>query len=439
MPSLLRMPEVATDTPEATLVSWSVEENVPYAARDAIASVETAKAVVDVEAESDGVIFKILVAGGTDVKVGEPIAVVGLPDERIDDLASALAQLGVRPPVTQSGLYEPADENAVATPTEEPDGAGPAPLVSRIFISPLARRLARDAGLDIAEIRGSGPAQRIVRRDVEGAIAQRRSSTSDVVSARIPELPPSSVQARDSHRKPDSTTEVAQAAAARFRDTPHSRLRRAIAARLTESTRTAPHFYLSGAPRVDRLLRLRGRLNESADVRVSVNDLVVKAVARAHELVPAMNVVWTPDAIRSFASVDVGIAIATESGLVTPVVRDAASLRVTGIAALTRDFADRARAGRLQQHELEGGSVTVTNLGMFGTVDFAAIINPPQSAILAVGAAVERPVVHKGKIVVGTVMQVTLSVDHRPVDGASAAQWMREFVALIENPIRILA
>jgi pyruvate dehydrogenase E2 component (dihydrolipoamide acetyltransferase) len=452
MASLLRMPEVATDTAEATLVSWAIAENVPYAARDPIVCVETAKAVVDVEAESAGIIFKTLVVGGTDVKVGEPIAVIGVPGERVDDLDAVLVQLGVGPSGAEDGLDEPASENAVVTLIGERDvaptspvgdaapaiasGTRPVPARSRTFISPLARRLARSAGLDIAEIRGTGPGQRIVRRDVEGAIAHRGNAAIDTLPSA---LPTPTASAADPRRRHLSNGGVTQLPASEYVDTPHSRLRRAIAARLTESTQTAPHFYLSGAPCVDRLLRLRRQLNEPGDVRVSVNDLVIRAVARAHELVPAMNVVWNSDAVRQFARVDVGIAVATESGLVTPVIRDAASLRVTRIASLTRDFAERARSGLLQQHELEGGSVTVTNLGMFGTLDFAAIINPPQAAILAVGAAVEQPVARKGKVAVATVMRVTLSVDHRPVDGATAAKWMREFVALIENPIRILA
>jgi pyruvate dehydrogenase E2 component (dihydrolipoyllysine-residue acetyltransferase) len=431
MPSLLRMPEVATDTPEATLVAWSVSENVPYAAHDAIVTVETSKAVVDVEAESDGVIFKTLVAQGADVKVGEPIAVIGTPGESIRDLAAVLVELGVGPSGAEDGLAEPPGPNAVA-PQQAPAPTVGQQGMSRIIISPLARRLAREAGLDIAEIRGSGPASRIVRRDVEGAIARRPNGG-------LPAFAPSSPAAG-----PDGAGSSGEAQAPKtqpsgsFHDTPHTRARRTIAARLTESTQTAPHFYLSAVPRVDRLLRLRRRMNLDAAVRVSVNDLVIKAVARAHEMVPAMNVIWTADAVRSFAEVDVAVAVATESGLVTPVVRDAGALSVSAIAAISQDFVQRARAGRLQLDELAGGSITVTNLGMFGTREFAAIINPPHAAILAVGAAVEQPIVKKSRVSVGTVMHVTLSVDHRPVDGAVAAAWMQAFVSLIENPVRIL-
>jgi pyruvate dehydrogenase E2 component (dihydrolipoamide acetyltransferase) len=446
MPSLLRMPEIAANTPEATLVSWAVAENVPYSASDAIATVETAKAVVDVEADSDGVIFKTLIADGTDVQVGAAIAVIGTPGETVDDLDSVLVALGVGPSGAEDGLDEPGVDDGGALGDPVPPGpvveahlrpgAGDAsspPATStangtggRIFISPLARRLARDAGLDIADLAGTGPNDRIIRRDVEAAIANQAETR------RTPAPAP------DTEVRPARST-AAPAPSAAFEDVPHTRLRRAIAARLTESVQSAPHFYLFGAPRVDRLLKLRREVNAHADVRVSVNDLIVKAVAGAHQLVPAMNVIWTPDAVRRFSTVDVAVAVATPSGLVTPVVRDLQSMSLTAVAAATKDYAERARTGRLHQHELEGGSITVTNLGMFGTREFAAVINPPHAAILAVGAAVQEPVVKNDKVKLGTVMRVTLSVDHRPVDGSVAAEWMQAFVSLVEHPLQILA
>jgi pyruvate dehydrogenase E2 component (dihydrolipoamide acetyltransferase) len=216
-------------------------------------------------------------------------------------------------------------------------------------------------------------------------------------------------------------------------------MRRALAARLTESKATAPHFYLRGSARVDALLQVRSELNEAADTKVSVNDLLVKAVAKAHQRVPEMNVVWTGEAIRSFASVDVAVAVATGSGLVTPVVRGVERLPIGELAAATRDLAARARDGRLQQTELEGGSITISNLGMYGVEEFAAIINPPQAAILAVGAARQEPVVTDGVLEVATVLRLTVSVDHRPVDGAIAARWMAALVELLEHPVRILS
>ncbi|CNG70863.1 Putative dihydrolipoamide s-acetyltransferase component of pyruvate dehydrogenase complex E2 [Mycobacterium tuberculosis] len=221
-------------------------------------------------------------------------------------------------------------------------------------------------------------------------------------------------------------------------EVPHTRLRRAIASRLTESKRTAPHFYVEGTARADELLALRARLNESTGERISVNDLIIKAVARAHVAVPRMNVIWTDDAVREFDEVDVAVAIATPQGLVTPVVRRADSLGLGALAATTRDYAARARDGRLRPVELDGGSVTVSNLGMYGTRAFSAIINPPQASILAVGAAIESPVVVDGELAVARTMALTLSVDHRPVDGAVAADWMREFIGLLEEPLRLV-
>jgi pyruvate dehydrogenase E2 component (dihydrolipoamide acetyltransferase) len=215
-------------------------------------------------------------------------------------------------------------------------------------------------------------------------------------------------------------------------------MRNAIAARLTASKQSTPHFYLRATCRVDRLLELRANLNAASPVRISVNDLVIKAAARAHVAVPAMNVMWTPEAVRSFTNVDISVAVATERGLVTPVLRSVEQMSVSALAAQVQDYASRAKNGRLQQDEIEGGTLSITNLGMFGVEEFAAIINPPQAAILAVGAVKEEPVVEDGHLVVGSVMRVTLSVDHRPVDGVQAAEWMRTFVSLIENPVSIL-
>ncbi len=400
---LLRMPEVAANALEAVLAEWPVPENTSFTALDSIAIIETEKAVVDVPADANGVILKTLVPAGAMVQVGAPIALLGDPGELVEDLDALLVELGVTPRLASTTPLTASPTTARA------DGNG-----ARIFSSPLARRLARDAGLALAELRGTGPGGRIVRRDVQQAV--------DAL-----ETP---------HRDRLTTSATASAA---YVGIPHTRMRRAIANRLVESTRDAPHFFVRGTARVDKLLKLRARLNDDGAVRVSVNDLVVKAAARAHVLVPAMNVIWTPDAVRSFSGVDISVAIATDAGLVAPVLRGVDRLSLSGVAAASSDLVDRARSGRLQQEELEGGTLTVTNLGVFGTEDFAAIINPPQSAILAVGATRQAAVVSKGKLKVGTVMSVTLSVDHRPIDGVVAAQWMAAFISLLEEPIRILA
>jgi pyruvate dehydrogenase E2 component (dihydrolipoamide acetyltransferase) len=267
-----------------------------------------------------------------------------------------------------------------------------------------------------------------VRRDVE--VATRTTPALATPESIAPEAPLLAAIIPASKATPDTRG---------FTDKPHSRLRRAIAARLTESKQTAPHFYLRGTANVDLLLAMREEVNTGEIARISVNDLVIKAVAKAHVLVPALNVTWTPQAIRSYTGVDIAVAIATDNGLVTPVLRSVEAMPISIIAATVKDYAERARAGRLQQHELEGGSISVTNLGMYGTEEFAAIINPPQAAILAVGAARQEPVVVEGELAVATVMRVTLSIDHRPVDGVNGAQWMKAFLDLLEHPAKILA
>jgi pyruvate dehydrogenase E2 component (dihydrolipoamide acetyltransferase) len=421
---LLRMPAIAAGASSAVLSQWQAHEGDQLAADAAVAIVETEKAEVDLPADTAGVLVRTLVAEGADVEVGAPIALMADAHEQVDDVDALLASLGHGAP---SAIPRQADPSTTrpAPQASEPetsdvattDGAGGPG--QRLFTSPLARRLARDAGLAVEQLRGTGPGGRIVRRDVEAALTAR----ADAVAAAEPAASPA--------------VAVTGAAPASYTDQPHSRIRMATAARLTESKREAPHFYLEGTARVDELLALRKTIN-SGDAAVSVNDLVVKAAARAHTVVPAMNVIWTPEAIRSFGSVDIAIAVATGRGLLTPVLRGVEAMSLSTLSAASADLAQRARSGRLNQSELEGGTLTVTNLGMYGTERFAAIINPPHAAILAVGAARPEPVVEDGALTVGTVMHLTLSVDHRPVDGTIAAQWMQAIVSLLENPVQIL-
>jgi len=465
MAALLRMPEVAAGAESAILAGWSVAEHATFSTGDMIAVVETDKAVVDIEAETDGVLLRTLVPGGTRVAVGDPIALIGSPGESVTDIDAALSELGyavspaaVSPAAVSPAAVSPASQSSssASPPSTLPTSAGRGPGAAqegtgaaeeahgipdpqspprRLFASPLVRRLAKEAGLDLAGIRGSGPHGRIVKRDLAAARAQAAgAAAAGAAMAPAPVAAPAPVTAGAAV----GGTLGGGVGATGATDVPHTRLRRAIAARLTESKQTAPHFYVRGTARVDRLLALRAELNADESTRVSVNDLVIKAVARAHRLVPALNVIWTQDAIRRFDSVDVAVAVATDNGLVTPVLRGVQDTSVGAVSATVRDYAERARAGQLRQAELEGGTITVTNLGMFGTQEFAAIINPPQAAILAVGAARQEPVVQDGTVVVATTMTVTLSVDHRPVDGVDAARWMQVFIELLESPARIL-
>jgi pyruvate dehydrogenase E2 component (dihydrolipoamide acetyltransferase) len=445
MPRLLRMPEVAAGAAEAVLAEWLVAERAEFAAADTLATVETDKAMVDVEADDAGVLLTTLVAPGAHVEVGAPIAVLGQPGEVVPDIGAVLADLGVaasaRPaePATPAAAPAAASapsvtsapsataSSAAAAPSAAPLAAAPAGPGGngRVFASPLARKIARQSGVAVETITGTGPGGRILRRDVEAAVAAH-------VAAPPAAAPPAAA--------PVAAAPAAGAEPPRDGDIPHSRQRRAIAARLTESQQTVPHFYLRATVRAGRLVALRAEINSGLgeSARVSLNDLVVKAVAAAHQRVPEMNVIWTPDAVRTFATVDVAVAVATDRGLVTPVLRDVTAQTITQVAAHTRDLAARARDGRLRQHELDGGTISVSNLGMYGVEEFAAIINPPHAAILAVGAVRDEPVVEDGAVIPGKVMTVTLSVDHRPVDGVIAARWLAALRELLENPLRVL-
>jgi pyruvate dehydrogenase E2 component (dihydrolipoamide acetyltransferase) len=424
------MPAIAAGAETAVLSEWQVQEGVPFNKADTIATVETDKALVDMEAEEAGVILRFLVGSGEQVEVGAVIALSGTPGEAVDDIDSALRELGVAigsPALNGSAPSAAAAPSAVAAlPPAQTTARTEETRGDRLFATPLVRRLARDANLDLASVSGTGPNGRIVRRDIDAFLTPSAPAV------------PAATAAAPAEANPIATADDGDTG---FEDIPHTRIRSAIAKRLSESKRDIPHFYLRGTCRVDRLLRLRADLNADAETggtKVSVNDLVIKAAARAHTLVPAMNVVWTKDAVRGFDAVDIAVAVATNRGLLTPVVRDAARRSLSAVSADVSELAERARLGRLTQREIEGGSFCVSNLGMYGTEEFSAIINPPQSAILAVGAALREAVVQNGELAVATVMRVTLSVDHRPIDGSIAAQWMRTFVGIVENPLQIL-
>jgi len=470
MARLLRIPEISAGATEAVLASWPLAENVPYSAADVIATVETAKAVIDIEAEEDGVILRRLVGEGASVEVGQPIALLGAPGEPATDIEEMLrahglsagaraAASGVAAAEAAAAGPAPADTVPAATVPESTAPAGGARLASavsartgvtgdgsgpgirqphetaRIFISPLARRLAREGELDLRVLAGTGPNGRIMRLDVEQAIRAGSSAPAAIAPADAGRPAGPAAPSTSASRPPGGSS-----GPARYTAVPHSRVRQAIASRMTESKQTVPHFSVTGSARADRLVQLRAELNDGpGSVRVSVNDLVIKAVGRAHQLVPAMNVIWTPDALLCFEGVDVGVAIASPRGLVTPVLRSVEQASVSALAATVADLADRAASGRLQQRELEGGTTCVSNLGMFGVEEFSAIINPPQSSILAVGAVHDAPVVDHGELRVGSVLRVTLSADHRAVDGTTAGEWMKAFLGLVEHPVQILA
>lgn len=459
MATTVRMPEVLANTTEAAIQSWSVAVGDSVAVGQPLAEIETDKAVVEYAAEVAGTVLELLVAEGDLVDVGAPIAVVGEPGETpsaeaapasgpetsTDAAPAPSATPGAAESDPESGApvadAEPAfDESAagvsqhdLAAPDAHGEGADGS-AAGRRFMSPLVRRLAREHGIDLAGVAGSGPGGRIVRRDIEPLIEAAASAPRAEPAAAAPE---------------GTTAQPTQPAAAAASAPvpvpveaeliPHTRMRRTIARRLVESKTQVPHFYLTAECRVDRLLELRRELNAPGTVKVSVNDLVVKAVAGAFADVPEANRTWTDDGVLQHRTVDVAIAVAIDDGLVTPVVRGVETLSVSELGRRIADLAERARSGGLRQHEIEGGSFSVSNLGMYGTREFSAIINPPHAGILAVGAARKAPVVVDGVLEVGTVMNVTLSADHRVLDGALAARWLAAFVARIEHPLLILA
>lgn len=445
MATVIRMPQLAAGGAEAAIQTWLVSTGDTVSVGQPLAEIETEKAVVEYESEVEGVFAGAVVEAGAAAAVGAPIAVVAAPGEELD---AALAHAGVAPAGGEAVLAEPEEaelepaDDAPAGTESAPSARASAPAAAaepaddpepsqarsgepkRLFASPLVRRLAKEHGVDLAALKGSGPNGRIVRRDLEAHLALVEAQPAQAAPAAEPR---------------PAASAPALVETAEYTDIPHTGMRRAIARRLTESVTTIPQFQVVADCRVDELLDLRKRINEQADVSVSVNDLIVKAVAGAMQDVPDANAIWTDAATRRFSGVDIGIAVAVPGGLLTPVVRGVERLSLGQVALATRDLAERAREGRLKQHELEGGSVAVSNLGMYGTREFTAIINPPHSGILAVGAAQRRPVVaDDGTLVAASVMTVTLSADHRVLDGALAAKWLAAFVRRIENPLSIL-
>lgn len=452
MATILRMPEVLAGASEAAISAWTISEGSTFAAGDTIAEIETEKAIVELPAENDGILGRILVHPGNPTNVGDPIAVVIGEGETPADIEAALggaitepSAAGATPVTTEAATVGQSQSQAPSGGSTEAVTAQSGNDTTRLFASPISRRRAREAGVSLTSIQGTGPGGRIVRADVEAAIAGMDAPTASASSIGAAPSPGGSGQ----ETPPAVAIKVTPQAAAGqdisdesesgFTAIPHSGMRRAIARRLTESKTTVPHFYLNAECRVDELFALRKQLNEFSSVKISVNDLVVKAVAAAYAEVPEANVTWTDKHLRRWDSVDISVAVATETGLLTPVVREVDKVNLSAVSARIAELAGRAREGRIKQEELEGGSVSVTNLGMYGTLEFAAILNPPQSAILAVGAAKPAAVVVDGEVQVATVMRFTLSVDHRAVDGALAARWLAAFTARIENPLSILA
>lgn len=427
MATSILMPALSPTMKVGTLARWLKKEGDSVAAGDVVAEIETDKATMEVEAVDEGILGRILIPEGTsDVAVNTPIAILVEEGEAVPDDAGALASSG------KTG-EKPADKPAIkAEPSEKKEQSGgnkkeatsqkhEAPFSSknqtgekRLFISPLARRIAKEKSLSLEGIKGSGPNGRIIKRDVEAASPQDKAA-----SVRKDEISP-----------PGSVERVK-----------HSTMRKVIARRLTESKTQIPHFYVSTDIELDALLALRSRLNASLaseNIKLSVNDLMIKAVALALRKQPGLNVQYTETEMLHYEDIDISMAVSIPEGLITPIIRQADKKSLKQISQEAKDLAARARANKLLPEEFQGGTFSISNMGMFGVRDFGAIINPPQAAILAIAAGEKRAVVRHDQIAIATVMTVTLSVDHRAVDGALGAQWLNTLKEIVQNPYALV-
>ena len=409
MPIQILMPALSPTMTEGTLAKWAKAVGDTITSGDLLAEIETDKATMEIEAVDEGILGKILVAEGTEgVPVNQLIGLILEDGEDASALEAALAPVAA-----------PAAPPAAAAPA--PAAPAPAKTGNRIIASPLARRLATAKGVDLATVTGSGPKGRIVKRDVESAAPGAPAPKAEAPS------PPPALGAPLSPM-PD------------FEAVPHSSMRKTIARRLTESVRDIPHFNVSVDVQLDSLLDTRKRLNarDGAEQKISVNDFVIKAIALALARVPACNVSYTDEATLFHQRADISIAVSIDGGLITPIVKDAGNKSLAVSAREAKALAERARAGELQPDEYEGGTFTVSNMGMMGVRSFNSIINPPQGAILSVGAGEPRPVVTDGALSMATVMTLTLAVDHRCIDGVTAAEFIGELKSILEEPLQFM-
>jgi pyruvate dehydrogenase E2 component (dihydrolipoamide acetyltransferase) len=424
MPIELKMPALSPTMEEGTLAKWLVKEGDAVKSGDILAEIETDKATMEFEAVDEGTIAKILVAEGTDeVKVGAVIAILAGEGEDASAAAAAPAPKAEAPkaeaPVPEAPKTEPAPVPAPAPAPKAASSGG-----DRVKASPLARRLAEQQGIDLAALTGSGPGGRIVKADLGGG-----------ATAKAPEAAASSAAASQSaptYGVPDIPHEI----------TKLSNMRKTIARRLTESKQQVPHIYLTVDIRLDALLKLRGELNASLEargVKLSVNDLMIKALAAALIEVPECNVQFTGHDLVTFRRADISVAVSIPGGLITPVIAEADSKSLSAIATAMKDLAGRAREGKLKPEEYQGGTASLSNMGMYGISQFAAVINPPQGMIMAIGAGEKRPAVIDDSLQIATMMSATGSFDHRAIDGADGARLMQAFKRLVENPLGMLA
>ena len=457
MPINITMPALSPTMEEGNLAKWLVKEGDEVKAGDVIAEIETDKATMEVEAVDEGKVARIVVPAGTEgVKVNALIAVLAEEGEEVAEAAKAggapekktEAPKAAEAPKQQAKAEAPKVETSKPEPArpEKPQASALAPVVDdhvsgdRVFASPLARRIAKDAGVDVVAVKGSGPHGRVVKADVEAVIAG--GGVKAAVTAGAPAAAPAVKPMSD-----DAVLKLFEEGS--YELVPHDNMRKTIARRLVEAKTTIPHFYLTVDCEIGALLALRAQINAAAPTKktehgeapvykLSVNDMIIKAMAMALIAVPDANVSWTEANMVRHKHADVGVAVSIPGGLITPIVRRADEKSLSAISNEMKDMASRARNRKLKPEEYQGGTTAVSNLGMFGVKDFAAVINPPHATILAVGAGEERAVVKKGEIVIANMMSVTLSTDHRAVDGALGAELIQAFKKYIENPMSML-
>ncbi len=434
MPINILMPALSPTMEKGNLAKWLKKEGDKVKSGDVIAEIETDKATMEVEAVDDGTIAKILVPEGTqDVAVNDVIAVLAGDGE---DVKAAGAGAASAPPKAAAAEAPAPMPVAVATPSPQAAAAPQTNGHARAFSSPLARRLAKEAGIELARINGTGPHGRVIARDVEQARSGKGMKAPAAAPAGAPSIAPSMSDKQIRALFEDGSYEVI----------PHDGMRRTIAQRLTASVQTVPHFYLTMDCDIGKLLAAREEINAVAPkdkekkplYKLSVNDFVIKAMAIALQRIPDCNVSWTESGMLKHKHSDIGVAVAMPGGLITPIIRKAETKSLSTISGEMKDFAARARARKLKPEEYQGGTTAVSNLGMYGIKDFTAVINPPHATILAVGTSEERAVVRNGKIEAAHIMSVTLSCDHRAVDGALGAELIGAFKMLIENPVMMM-
>jgi pyruvate dehydrogenase E2 component (dihydrolipoamide acetyltransferase) len=446
MPINITMPALSPTMEEGNLAKWLVKEGDTVKSGDVIAEIETDKATMEVEAVDEGTVAKIVVPAGTEgVKVNALIAVLAADGE---DVGAAASGAGAAVPAPKAEAVaapeaEPASATSASVAATGRVGTGaPAENTNRTFSSPLARRLAKEAGIDLSAIAGSGPHGRVVKSDVEAAAAGGGAKAAPAPAAAAPQAAAAPASA------PKGASEEAVLKLfepGSYELVPHDGMRKVIAKRLVESKQTVPHFYVTVDCELDALLALRAQLNDAAprkdggaSYKLSVNDMVIKAMALALRDVPDANVSWTESNMVKHKHVDVGVAVSIPGGLITPIIRKAEEKTLSVISNEMRDLGKRAKDRKLKPEEFQGGTTSVSNMGMMGVKQFAAVINPPHATILAVGAGEQRVIVRKGEMVIATVMSVTLSTDHRCVDGALGAELLQAFKGYIENPMGML-